>query len=211
MPRPQPSAASTDAAEQPGAESHISTREAAEIIGVSTSTVQKMVESGLLPAWKTRGGHRRIPIKAAQAMARRKRSNARPSGSLSVLAVEDNPSMVALYEKTFVRCAAPVTLHVASDAAEALLLIERTRPMLIITDLVMEPFDGFHLLKVLRRSPELSRIKVLVVSALSPAAISERGGLPPGVIVYRKPLVQERFEGFLDAFFLAAPSGHVVQ
>jgi PleD family two-component response regulator len=96
-----------------------------------------------------RGAEPLLREMATQAMARGKRSNARPSGSLSVLAVEDNPSMVALYEKTFVRCAAPVTLHVASDAAEALLLIERTRPMLIITDLVMEPFDGFHLLKVL--------------------------------------------------------------
>ncbi len=211
MPRPHPSAASPDAADHSVAESHISTREAAEIIGVSTSTVQKMVESGLLPAWKTRGGHRRIPIEAAHAMARGKRNTARASGGLSVLVVEDNPTMVALYEKTFGRRAPPVTLHVANDAAEALLLIERIRPTLIITDLVMEPFDGFHLLKVLQRSPELSRIKVLVVSALSPAAINERGGLPPGVIVYRKPLVQERFEGFLDAFFLVATSGHVVQ
>jgi CheY-like chemotaxis protein len=165
-----------------------------------------MVESGQLPAWKTRGGHRRIPLEAAQALGRGKRKPAR-AGSLAVLVVEDNPAMVALYEKTFSRRPYPVTLHVAADAAEALLLIERIRPALVITDLVMEPFDGFHLMKVLQRSPELARLKVLAVSALSPAAISERGGLPPGVIVYRKPLVQERFEGFLDGFFQAVTPG----
>jgi response regulator of citrate/malate metabolism len=65
---------------------------------------------------------------------------------------------------------------------------------------MMEPFDGFNLLRVLQRSPEFARIRVLVVSALSANAIADKGGLPAGVIVYRKPLVQERFEGYLDAF-----------
>ena len=38
----------------------LSTREAAERLGVALRTVQLWVESGVLPAWKTAGGHRRI-------------------------------------------------------------------------------------------------------------------------------------------------------
>jgi excisionase family DNA binding protein len=178
----------------------LSTREAAEIIGVSLSTVQKMVEAGTLQAWKTKGGHRRIPVEAAHALARGKKAVDRPFNSAAVLIVEDNPTMVTLYEKIFSRRTPAPVLTVAADAAEALLLIERIRPALIVTDLMMEPFDGFHLLRVLQRSPEFARIRVLVVSALSANAIADKGGLPAGVIVYRKPLVQERFEGYLDAF-----------
>ena len=40
--------------------SFCTTREAAEILGISLRTAQLWVESGQLEAWKTEGGHRRI-------------------------------------------------------------------------------------------------------------------------------------------------------
>lgn len=40
--------------------SFCTTREAAGLLGVSVGTVQLWVESGLLQAWKTSGGHRRV-------------------------------------------------------------------------------------------------------------------------------------------------------
>ncbi len=39
----------------------VTTRQAAELLGVAVSTVQKWVELGKLASWKTPGGHRRIP------------------------------------------------------------------------------------------------------------------------------------------------------
>lgn len=38
------------------------TREAAKKLNVALSTIQTWVESGYLEAWKTPGGHRRIPL-----------------------------------------------------------------------------------------------------------------------------------------------------
>lgn len=46
-----------DAAHAPA----LTTTQAAEILGVAVSTVQKLVEAGHLVSWKTPGGHRRIP------------------------------------------------------------------------------------------------------------------------------------------------------
>ena len=37
------------------------TSEAATILAISVGTVQLWVDSGLLVAWKTAGGHRRVP------------------------------------------------------------------------------------------------------------------------------------------------------
>ena len=39
----------------------VTTKQAAELLGVAVSTVQKWVELGKLASWKTPGGHRRIP------------------------------------------------------------------------------------------------------------------------------------------------------
>ncbi|MFY8043989.1 MAG: MerR family transcriptional regulator, partial [Rhodoferax sp.] len=38
----------------------MTTREVGEALGVAVRTVQLWVESGVLPAWRTAGGHRRI-------------------------------------------------------------------------------------------------------------------------------------------------------
>ena len=40
------------------------TQRAAEILGISVSSVQQLVEAGVITAWKTKGGHRRIPLAA---------------------------------------------------------------------------------------------------------------------------------------------------
>ncbi|QDX80347.1 hypothetical protein B9N43_03145 [Denitratisoma sp. DHT3] len=45
-----------------------STREAADILGVSLRTVQLWVDSGILDAWKTAGGHRRVSRASIEAL-----------------------------------------------------------------------------------------------------------------------------------------------
>lgn len=43
-----------------------STREAAEMLGVSLRTIQLWVDSGVLEAWKTAGGHRRVSLDSVE-------------------------------------------------------------------------------------------------------------------------------------------------
>jgi excisionase family DNA binding protein len=66
----------------------LSTRQAAQRLGVSLGTVQNMVENGALEAWKTTGGHRRIPVASVDALLARRRTQItgptiRPAGSTS--------------------------------------------------------------------------------------------------------------------------------
>lgn len=42
----------------------LTTRDAAQLLGVAVSTAQLWMESGALPAWKTPGGHRRVRLSA---------------------------------------------------------------------------------------------------------------------------------------------------
>ena len=44
----------------------VTTKQAAQMLGVAVSTVQKWVELGKLASWKTPGGHRRIPLASVQ-------------------------------------------------------------------------------------------------------------------------------------------------
>ncbi len=78
---------------KPAAPSHLSlhddltTREAAEILGVSLRTAQLWVERGRLRAWKTVGGHRRIARASVEALRTRYGDMQRQYGNPAALPV----------------------------------------------------------------------------------------------------------------------------
>ena len=75
------------------------TSEAAEILSISVGTVQLWVDTGLLEAWKTPGGHRRITRESINRMLHHKPVAAAtavvvPSGgALRVLVAEDDADL----------------------------------------------------------------------------------------------------------------------
>jgi excisionase family DNA binding protein len=176
--------------------SFCTTREAATLLGVSVGTVQLWVESGLLQAWKTAGGHRRVLRDSVERLLHKKPSA--PVGSrvvdvtgqrrLRVMVVEDDPSLLRLYETQLARWPLPMELTLMDNAISALLHMGRGGPDLLITDLHMPEMDGFAMLRVLNQSPEMTQTKIVVVSGLDADEISARGGVPPGVEVLAKPI-----------------------
>lgn len=168
-----------------------STREAADRLGVSLRTVQLWSEAGLLRAWKTPGGHRRILTASIdELLQRRTGESARraPGGQFQVLIVEDEPDFRHLFELHLRSWGLPIHLRCVPSGFDALLQIGASRPDLLITDLRMPGIDGFEMLRALRASGTLSELEVIVVTALTEHTIDERGGLPPGVTVLYKPL-----------------------
>ena len=138
-------------ASQPGG--FLSTRAAAARLGVALSTVQAWVETGVLPAWKTAGGHRRIPSDAIEAIRLRQQSvldQAPVPRLFKVLVVEDDPVQRELYRRQFTEWRLPIQLFMAEDGFEGLLLSGRHAPDLIITDLAMPEMDGFRMIRRLK-------------------------------------------------------------
>lgn len=58
----------------------LTTREAADMLGVAVSTTQLWMESGALPAWKTPGGHRRVRLSAVRQLQARQDRGAAQAG-----------------------------------------------------------------------------------------------------------------------------------
>ena len=131
----------------------LSTREAATRLGVALSTVQLWVETGVLPAWKTPGGHRRIPADVIDSIQARQRSvlSSTPTPELfRALVVEDDPVQRELYSRQFSEWNLPIQLFMAEDGFEGLVLIGRHSPDLVITDLAMPEMDGFKMIRRLK-------------------------------------------------------------
>jgi excisionase family DNA binding protein len=192
--------------------------EATKILGLSRTSIQKLVDSGKLPAVKTNGGHRRILRSSIEALNQKmghkamlRLASSQPGGmqhmtdahadqqQLHVLIVEDDEPnasvLVALIEAHYpdIKCT------VATDGLDAVLQLERVRPRILITDLNMEPFDGFRLLNMVSSRAEYRSISTVVLSGLSPEQIEQRGGLPSEVLFLQKSMSIDRLRGFLDA------------
>ncbi len=175
----------------PQPEKYLSTREAAARLGVALSTVQAWVESGVLPAWKTAGGHRRISINAIEEIRLRQQAvlGTTPAPEIiKVLVVEDDPVPRELYRLQFAEWQLPVQLLTAENGFEGLILIGRHSPNLIITDLSMPEMDGFKMIRNLKTQSAAPNALLIVVTALTASEIEAHGGLPPDIPVYPKPI-----------------------
>jgi excisionase family DNA binding protein len=182
------------------ASGYVGTKDAAAMLGVSVSTIQKMVESGALEAWRTQGGHRRITLASLQREIDRL-PDPRGGGAtrpLRVLVVEDNAVALKSYEHLLRQWGDRVVTHYARDGAEALLAVAQHRPDVLITDIVMQPFDGFRLIKTLRSNAQTAQLHIVVVTG-DESVKEGSGSLDARTLVYRKPLRVDRLAGYLDA------------
>ena len=178
------------------------TREAGALLGVSAGTVQLWVDSGLLQAWKTAGGHRRVVLESVRQLLQRNPASAPPVAEsaamvsavrpLKIVVVDDDAHMLALYQRHLAGWAIAPEVTLINDAVAALLAMGRCCPDLLITDLHMPGMDGFNMLRVLRRVPEMAHTTIVVASALDTDEISQRGGIPPGIEMLTKPVPFDR-------------------
>ena len=188
-------------------DAYLSTKEAANLLGISLRTAQLWVESGVLLAWKTSGGHRRILRHSVDALLaeRTKQANLNPNrkfdqSALKVVIVEDDQDLLRLIELSLADLPKPVEVRSAKDGFTGLVLIGQFLPNLVIADLNMPGMDGFRMIHSLIGS-ELAPSKIIVSTALSPADIELKGGLPDSIEILQKPyslrLLEEKIKGLL--------------
>lgn len=94
-----------------------------------------------------------------------------------IVIVEDNASLADIY-KTRLELLGYICF-VAHEGLEALTLIEKERPSLVLLDLMLPKLAGDQILKVMRSTDWGKDIKVLVISNLNeadaPAGIRDQG------------------------------------
>lgn len=188
----------------------MTTREAGETLGVAVRTVQLWVEAGVLPAWRTAGGHRRIARSAVEKLVAERESDLspdkhqamQPQVALKLLLVEDDPLLQRLFSGVVAAWNFPVELVTATNGFEGLVRIGEMRPDVVVTDLVMPGMDGFEMLRALKKPGSgFASLKLLVVSALSADDIAARGGLPDGVSCFQKPINFVKLEALVHKHF----------
>lgn len=197
-------------------------RKAAEILGVTPRTIQLWADAGILDSWKTPGGHRRFSLQAIKTLSSNilnghHQSPDHLNGSatpvarqaqvtvdiqpVKVLVVDDDKTLLRLYELTLASWGLPIEVTLASDGYQGLIEIGRLNPDLLILDLQMPNIDGFAVIEALQQQKLLEQMCLMVISGLEPEEIEQRLPLSDSFYIIHKPIpflrVREQVEAIL--------------
>ncbi|MGI4855966.1 MAG: helix-turn-helix domain-containing protein [Janthinobacterium lividum] len=157
----------------------LTTRQAAELLGVSVRTAQNWIETGALGSWKTPGGHRRIRRSAVQAMLAKKQKDSKDASEQSFVSAEvivlAAPASRHLYQDALAP-GGEFLLTIFEDAFAALLAVGASSPALFITEIDAHQPERFVMLQRVVDDPVLGHLKILAISSLSTDELVARCG-----------------------------------
>ncbi len=188
-------------------DSYCTTASAAKIMGLSVGTIQNMVETKKLLAWKTSGGHRRISMNSIMAYKRTSDPLHFPTDIVfnnlpQVVIVEDDQNTITMLEAYFERWELPLNLMIYSSASKALLDWHSLYPAVVLTDLLMPQMNGFEFIKTIQSKKINNSMIIVAISGLEDQEIHNLGGLPEDILVIKKPFDMDWFKGFLQGVIL---------
>ncbi|WP_442497280.1 response regulator [Methylobacter sp. sgz302048] len=157
--------------------SWLSTKKAAQLLDVSQRTIQNWVDTGKLKSTKTLGGHRRLMrsdvegflvLRTSTVPAALPAMAAEPPAAdeLRVLIVEDDRTLLRLYELKFGEFTVPHQLFLAANGYQGLLLAGKHCPHLVIADLNMPEMNGLQLIQEIRKTADMKDSKIIVATGL---------------------------------------------
>jgi excisionase family DNA binding protein len=163
----------------------LTTKEAANRLGVSLRTIQLWVESSILPAAKTPGGHRRIPYMAVEALSinmgldvvrhawpdltawtrAQDARGARLSDRADVLLMVEDASSLQTCQQALAHYQDNLDVRIADDGYAGLIHFGQRCPALLIMQLNLHGIDGQDMLKALREKGLLAGVYVLIIAS----------------------------------------------
>lgn len=86
-----------------------------------------------------------------------------------ILLVEDDAILVEMYQAKFEL--EGYDIEVAGNGEECLRTLEHSKPDLILLDILMPKLNGFHVLKEIKKQPDLRSIPVILLTNLGEAEV----------------------------------------
>ena len=145
----------------------LSTAAAANMLGLSTTLIQSLVDKNELQGWKTRGGHRRISLQSIHDYQSQARMHNSPPSRARVpprvmVAVESRDTLQHLQQQSRM-WNFPITLNFVDSITEALLNLGTDRPDLLVAELTMPKAQQEKTLQALENFNARSRAISMVL------------------------------------------------
>lgn len=170
----------------------LTSSEVGKLLQMNASSVKKWVDDGLLAAFRTPGGHRRIRptdlIRFLDAHAMPIPRSLQEEARRRLLLVDDDVIHLKALVRSFKRAAEGVEVVTADNGVDALVLVGSYRPHLVLLDIFMPGIDGLDVCRRLKANPETSTINVILMSAHASPAVKRRAEEAGAIQCLNKPI-----------------------
>lgn len=173
----------------------LTTREAAERLGVTVNALKAWIREERLPALRTPGGHHRISESDLTEFQKRLLDSSRPASASRprILVVDDDDALLATLRDTLREIIPDSVVQTATDGYEALVQVGAFRPDVLVLDIRMPRLDGFEVCRRLKRRRDTGLIRILAVTAHSEGEVRNRILEAGADDFLEKPFAIERF------------------
>jgi excisionase family DNA binding protein len=170
----------------------LTSSEVGELLQVNPSSVKKWVDDGLLLAFRTPGGHRRI--RAADLVSFLVRHempipvDLQDAAKKRLLIVDDETDQLKALARSFKRFADRVEVTTTSNGIDALVLVGSFHPHAVLLDVYMPGIDGLEVCRRLKKNPATKDVQVYVVSGAFTSALEQKALEAGAVKCLPKPI-----------------------
>lgn len=113
-----------------------------------------------------------------------------------LLIVDDEPNIVMSLEYAFQKQGYHV--FIARDGSEALVIMEKEIPDVVVLDIMMPQVDGYETIQVIKNNPAYAKSKIIFLSAKSKPADVEKGLSLGADLYFTKPFSVKKLIDAVD-------------
>lgn len=167
------------------------THDISRLLQVDPSTVSKWIDRGILTAFRTPGGHRRVrggDLRSFLIAHQMPVPDELGSPLVKLLVVDDEKPVLDGMKRAFKVHAGQIELTTTSSGVEALLLVSELKPHGMIIDLNMPEMDGFEVCRRIRMRKALESVRLITMTSRDGPELVEQSIKAGAVACLAKPV-----------------------
>jgi excisionase family DNA binding protein len=167
------------------------THDISRLLQVDPSTVSKWIDRGILLAFRTPGGHRRVrsgDLRSFLIAHQMPVPEELGSQTVRLLVVDDEKPVLDAMKRAFKPFGTQVELTLTTSGVEALLLVSELKPHGMIVDLNMPDLDGLEVVKRIRARKSLESVRLITMTSQPTQSVVDASLKAGAVACLQKPV-----------------------
>jgi excisionase family DNA binding protein len=167
------------------------THDISRLLQVDPSTVSKWIDKGILVAFRTPGGHRRVraaDLRSFLIAHQMPMPEELGSTVIRLLIVDDERPVLETLKRAFKPLGNQVEVTTTTSGVEALLLVPEQKPHGLLVDLSMPDLDGLEVCRRIRARKSLESVRVITMSGRQSPEATEQSLRAGAIACLAKPV-----------------------
>ncbi|MHB8872190.1 MAG: response regulator [Myxococcaceae bacterium] len=189
----------------------LTSHEVGELLQIAPSSVVKWVNEGLLPAYRTPGGHRRIRPEELLHFLRAQRMyipEVLQPALPHVLLVDDDLQFLSALQRAMKPHQDRVRFSVADSGIEALVQVGNLKPNVLVLDVHMPDMDGLEVCRQMKAKPATAWLEVVMMTGKYSPELEKRATEVGALALWSKPITATQLLEVVAPTRAALPRTH---